>query len=187
MKFHVHTIGFAAVSLFIAAIRGEGAQPPSPPIAGPISFIGSGVSITPGSGWYRYDLPAGAGVFVPDGTLCGPIIVSDSGMLSVSVRDKLHSTLDLMAATLRAECQRLASADKQSFRREPFVTESGLRGFHVSYVQRNLRDGRATATRCHHYLVTNRDGQGVDIAYLADAERDSNVAHQMVRQSLTLQ
>jgi hypothetical protein len=174
MKLNIHTIGFVTLLLFIGAGRCEGAAWPPAPITGTVTFSGSGASLTPGEGWYRYELEAGTGVFLSDGIHCGPIIASETGMLTVSLRDKQHGTLKAMAARVRAECKRLASADGGSFRRDAFVTESGLQGLHVSYVQRSVWDGRAEATRCHHYLINNRDGRGVDIAYLADAERDSN-------------
>jgi hypothetical protein len=186
MKLNIYTIRLCTFSLLIAAARCESAHAPPPAITGTITFDGSGASLTPGDGWYRYDPPTGAGVFLRQGTACGPIIANDSGMLSVSLQDKQHSSLQSMAARIRAECDSLAAADRRSFRREAFITESGLRGLHVSYVQRSVRDGRASVTRCHHYLVINRDGRGVDVAYLADAERDSKAAHQMIRKSLSL-
>lgn len=186
MKLTIHTIGFVTLLLFIAAVRCEGAASLPPPITGTVTFSGSGASLTPGEGWYRYELPAGAGVFLTDGRHCGPVIASESGMLTVSLRDKQHGTLKAMAARVRAECKHLPSADRGSFRREAFVTGSGLQGLHVSYVQRKV-DGRTQATRCHHYLINNRDGRGVDIAYFADAERESNAAHEMIRKSLRLQ
>jgi len=170
----------------LSAARCEGAHTPPPAITGTVTFDGSGASLSPGEGWYRYEPPTGAGVFLRDGTACGPIIASESGMLSVSLRDKQHSSLESMAARVRAECDSLASADRRSFRREVFVSESGRRGLHVSYVQRSVRDGRTSATRCHHYLVINREGRGVDVAYLTDSVRDSKAAHQMIRKSLSL-
>lgn len=188
MKLNIHTIGFGMVLLFIAAVTCEGAAWLPSPITGTVSFSGSGVSLTPGEGWYRCELSAGQEVFLTDGTHCGPVIVSQSGMLTVSLRDKQHSSLESMATTMRAECDSLACADKHSFRREKFVTEGGLRGLHVSYVQRNVQpDGRVTETRCHHYLVNRADGRGVDIAYLVDSEHDSKPAHEMIRKSLHLQ
>jgi hypothetical protein len=188
MKLNIHTIGFGTLLLFIAAVTCEGAGSLPSPITGTVSFSGSGASLTPGEGWYRCELSAGQEVFLTDGTHCGPVIANESGMLTVSLRDKQHSSLESMAASMRAECDSLASADKHSFHREKFVTEGGLRGLHVSYVQRNVQpDGRVTKTRCHHYLVNRADGRGVDIAYLANSERESKSAHEMIRKSLNLQ
>ena len=187
MKLNIHTIQFLSVTILIAAARCESAHMPPPAIIGRVTFNGSGTSLSPGEGWYRYEPPAGAGLFLPEGTACGPIIASESGMLSVSLRDAQHSSLESMAAGVRRESDSLPSEDRRSFRREAFVTRSGLRGLHVSYVQHSVQDGRARATRCHHYFVINQDGRGVDIAYLADSERDSKAAHQMIRKSLSLQ
>jgi hypothetical protein len=187
MKRNTHTLQLIVIAFLVAAARSEGAQAPPPAINGTVTFDGSGASLTPGDGWFRYDPPAGAGVFLRDGTACGPILASDSGMLSVSLRDLPHSSLESMAARVRAECDSLASADRRSFHRETFVSEGGLRGLHLSYVQKTVRDGKAGATRCHHYVFLNRDGRGVDIAYLADTARDAKAAHAMIRKSLILQ
>lgn len=187
MKLNIHTIGFVTLLLFIAAIKCGGAQPSPPPITGTITFSGSGISITPGEGWYRCEPPTGAGVFFRGGIACGPTIVSESGMLSVGLMDKHYSSLESVAVQVREEYDSILSEDRHSLRREPFVTDTGLRGLHVSYVQRSVRDGRAAEVRCHHYVVTNRDGRVVDVAYLADARHDTNRAHEMIRQSLSLQ
>src|SRR4030095_3041794 len=97
-----HIIHFVSVSFLIAAVRCDGAHAPA--ITGTVTFDGAGASLTLGEGWYRYEPPSGAGVFLRDGTACGPIIASESGMLSVGLRDKQHRSLESMAAGVRAEC-----------------------------------------------------------------------------------
>ena len=184
MKQQLFIISFIVLTMFVATPKIHGDQTPPKSITGPVLFTGSGVRITLGEGWCRYEHP-GAGTFVRDGRPCGPTIVNDSGMLTVSLIDKTHSNLESIASGVRAECDSLASADKSSFRRKEFVTESGLAGLHVSYTQENVQpDGRKVVTRCNHYLVTKPDGRCIDIAYLATADRDVSSVFETIRSTL---
>lgn len=179
---HIHLL---VLALIVAAPNCYAGTSSPKLVTGAVTFGDSGASITPGEGWYFCKSPPGAVVFSRNGKACGPIIANDSGMLTVILKDKLHNNLDTMAGELRAECDSLPSADKQSFRRDAFVTDNGLPGLHVSYTQENVQpDGRKVITRCNHYLIVGPDRQGVDIVYLATANRATTSVFEMIRKTL---
>lgn len=169
---------FGLATLLIACKREN--KPLAEQSSGTVAFPDAGVSLDVGGGWKRIDVSPGPPV-------CPPTLVGEHGMVRAMLFAPERSDLEKAAGSLRSMFDANSEAVRDSFRQEEFATESGLRGLHVSYVQRSQKDGAQIEMHSHNYLVTNRAGRCVSISYLAPARNDSDVVHEMVAKSLRLQ
>jgi hypothetical protein len=148
--------------------------------SGIVVFADSGVALEVGDGWKRIDINPGPPV-------CPPTLVSEHGMVRAMLFAPDSSDVEEATSNLRSMFDANAEAVKDSFREEDFAAESGLRGVHVTYVERPQKEGQAVEMHSHNYIITNQAGRCVSISYIAPADGDSGVVHQMIRKSLRLQ
>jgi hypothetical protein len=148
--------------------------------SGTVVFPDAGVTLNVGDGWKRIDIGPGPPV-------CPPTLVSGHGMVRAMLFAPERSDLEKAASSLRSMFDGNPEAVRGSFRQGEFAADGGLRGLHVSYVQRSQKEGEVVEMHSHNYIVTNRVGRCVSISYLAPARSDSEVVHQIVRKSLRLQ
>jgi len=148
--------------------------------SGAVVFSDAGIALDVGDGWKRIDSNPGPPV-------CPPTLVSESGVIRAMLFAPDRSDLQKAASSVRSMFDSNSEAVRDSFRQEEFAAESGLRGLHVSYVQRSQKAEQTVEMHSHNYIVTNRAGRCVAISYLAPATRDSDAVHQIVRKTLKLQ
>jgi hypothetical protein len=172
---------FAAIGL-IAVMAGCGrkskeivTQP-----AGVVSFPRAGISLTLSEGWQRIDLDPGIPV-------CPPTLIGTNGMLQAMIFDANRPDPKTASSKLRASFEANSDSVKDSFSEEDFVTESGLKGVHLSYTAVSEKNGAVTKMRSHNYIVHNREGRCVAISYLTTVRTESDAVHQMIRKTLKVQ
>jgi hypothetical protein len=92
-----------------------------------------------------------------------------------------------VADGLRASFETNPKAGKHSFRRQKFVSKSGVPGICVSYLEITERNGRVSEAENNHYLVRNKADRCVVINYLAAASGDADAVSRTIRNTLALQ
>jgi hypothetical protein len=175
----VAVLALVAVTTLLVACKRE-SKSFTEQSSGVVVFADAGVALDVGDGWKRIDISAGPPV-------CPPTLVGEHGMVRAMLFAPDRSDLQKAASSLRSMFDGNAEAVRDSFRQEEFAAESGLRGLHVSYVQRSQKEGEVVEMHSHNYIVTNRAARCVSISYIAPARSDSDIVHQMVRKSLRLQ
>jgi len=146
---------------------------------GIVTFADAGVSVEVGNGWQRIDAS-------PSPAVCSPTLVGKPGMLRAMLFPPDRSDIAKASSAIRFAFDGNAEAVKDSFRQEPFSTESGVRGVQLSYAQRTEKDGRVTEMHSHNYVLTNHAGRCVSISYISTAANDSDTVQQLIRKSLKL-
>src|SRR5882724_7736127 len=148
--------------------------------AGVVPFPRAGISLTVSEGWQRIDLDPGIPV-------CPPTLIGTNGMLQAMIFDANRPDPKTASSKLRASFEANSDSAKDSFREEDFVTESGLKGVHLSYTSRPEKNGAVTEIRSHNYIVQNYEGRCVAISYLTSMRAESDAVLQMIRKTLKVQ
>lgn len=143
--------------------------------AGVVGFPRAGISLTIGEGWQRVDLDPGIPV-------CPPTLIGTNGMVQAMIFDANRPDPKAASSKLRASFESNSDSVKDSFLEEDFVTESGLKGVHLSYKSRSEKDG--AEMRSHNYIVQNREGRCVAISYITSKRVESDAVHEMIRKTL---
>lgn len=125
-------------------------------------FAKAGVSLAVGEEWQCRNASSEHGLYPPT-------LVSQAGTIRVVLLPPDRSDPSVVADGLRADFDRNPHVAKHSFRKQQFVTDSGVNGICVSYLQQaGASEGKAVED--YHYLIKNRAGRCVAINYLASAE-----------------
>jgi len=172
---------FAIISLTITLVAcNRENKDVLPQESGVVIFPNAGVSIDAGAGWKRIELSPGLPV-------CPPTLVGSAGMVRAMLFAR--GITDPQAATnaVRSMFDGDSDAVKDSYHQEDFTTDSGLKGWQISYSVRSDKNGSVTEARSHSYVVQRKDGRCVAISYLTTAKTDSDAVRQMIQKSLRLQ
>jgi hypothetical protein len=81
--------------------------------------------------------------------------------------------------------ERFATTTKaipDSFQREDFVTDSGLRGIHLSYTTWSM-DGHTPEARSHSFITHTKLGKCVSISYISSPDRESAAVLEAIRKT----
>jgi hypothetical protein len=182
------------------------------PVAGRVFFDHAGVSIDPGSRWDRYynwlGYPAchlalsGVGKF--SGNSIHASLVDEAissrgadGWTFVARRKSDASQalpeVDAAIAESRSEFQTNSRAIPSSWREDPFVSDSGLHGTRLSFVEQypsfnpGLGGTMMMTQAVHQYILTNAQQRGVMLQYVTITESASDAVRQMIEKTLRLE
>lgn len=174
-------VGFVSIGL-LAGILGcarehEKVKAPNPHTTG---FAQAGVSLVLGDEWQANDLAA-------PHSLKPPTLVSDAGVIRVILLPADRTDPEAVADGLRASFDANPKAGKHSFRRQKFVSKTGVPGICVSYLEFAERNGPVREAQNHHYLVRNKAARCVVINYQASADSEADAVSRMIRTTLALQ
>jgi hypothetical protein len=143
-------------------------------------FARAGVSLVLGDEWQAND-PATSQSLQP------PTLVSQAGVIRVILLPADRTDPEAVADGLRASFEANPKAAKHSFRRQKFVSQSGVEGICVSYLELPEKGGWVSEVQNHHYLVRNKAARCVVINYLAPADAEADPLTRTIRTTLALQ
>jgi hypothetical protein len=178
MKQFIALIAVGLLAVMAGCGRKSGGMVAQP--AGVVAFPRAGISLTLDAGWERIDADPGIPV-------CPPTLIGTNGMLQAMIFDANRPDPKTASSKLRAAFEANSDSAKDSFREEDFVTESGLKGVHLSYTSRPEKNGAVTQIRSHNYIVQNGEGRCVAISYLTTVRTESDGVHQMIQKTLKVQ
>jgi len=146
---------------------------------GRTTFTPANVSINPGKGWRSIEMPA-------DPPACSPQLSSRDGIINAVVLDSdvtdLQGAVDKLQAAFAANDQ----AVKDSFKQEPFTTDSGLAGIHISYSAHSAKDGPADV-HTHSFVSHNMYKRFFSISYITSPETESPAVIQAIQKSMRVE
>jgi hypothetical protein len=145
-----------------------------------LGFSQAGVALVLGDEWQPNDGTA-------PHSLRPPTLVSSAGVIRVMLLPVDRADPEVVANGLRAAFEANPKAAKHSFRRQQFVSKTGVQGICISYLQTSENGGRVSEVQNSHYLVRNRAARCVAINYLAAADADSDAVSRTIRNTVALQ
>jgi hypothetical protein len=136
------------------------------PTAGRVLFPLPGISIDPGEGWMR-------SYTVWPKAQCGLTLIGkgkfNGGFIIASVFSPEITNVQSAVESRRGEAEGQQGFIASSWKEEPFATESGLHGAHISYIRQYpaaFQGWTVLMTQTSHdYLVTNAQSRCVGITY----------------------
>jgi hypothetical protein len=143
-------------------------------------FAQAGVSLVLGDEWQANDPATSQG-------LQPPTLVSQAGVIRVILLPADRTDPEAVANGLRASFDANPKAGKHSFRRQKFVSKSGVDGICVSYRELPEQEGWANEVHNHHFLVRNKAARCVVINYLAPADGEDDPVSRTIRTTLALE
>jgi hypothetical protein len=155
----------------------EKVKAPNPHTTG---FAQAGVSLVLDDAWHADNLAT-------PHSLQPPTLVSEAGVIRVILLPADRTDPEAVADSLRASFDANPKAGKHTFRRQQFVSKSGVQGICVSYLELPERNGRVSEVQNHHYLVKNKAARCVAINYLAPANVEADTVSRTIRTTLALQ
>lgn len=179
----------AAITVAVAGgLTGREREAKLPPLpVGAVVFEGSGVALVPGEDWKQVR----NGPFTREPDVCLPVLESDDrfngAVIQVYSSSSGRSAPETRAASIQRSVAGQPDVIKDSIRRGDFVTANGQKGVHVSYDLKVEQNGRTGTGRTHLYIVKNRKGSVVGVAYTTVAGKDSEEVHRMIRRTPRLQ
>jgi hypothetical protein len=142
-----------------------------------VDFTPARVSIDPGEGWNVLNIP-------PDPPSCSPQLISKLGIINAVMVDSDITEVNKAAEKLQAVFSNTGKAQPDSFKQEPFTTDSGLNGIHLSYTGKSS-DGSANMRS--HSFITQRASQCVSISYITTADVESPAVLEAIRKTLRVE
>jgi len=143
-----------------------------------IYFKPAKISIDLAERWKRLDLPATPPV-------CSPRLINKGGRITAL---SLDGFTDIERATdmLQERFTMTTKAMPDSFQREDFTSDSGLRGIHLSYSTWSL-NGQTPDARSHSFVTQNRQGKCVSISYITSPDHESAAVLEAIRKTLRVE
>src|ERR1700722_12929654 len=129
---------------------------------GRTTFTPANVSIAPGKGWKVMEISA-------DPPACTPQLAGDSGLIQAMIFDADITDLQSAADKLQSSFASNEKAIPDSFKQEPFTTETGLTGIHLSYSGRASKDA-PPSMRSHTFITHNMYKRFVSVSYLTTTD-----------------
>jgi hypothetical protein len=170
-------------------LRFGGNATPGPfPTIGRVYFQKPEVSIDPGNGWMRWYVMLREPVCDPGltgiGKMNGAFI--RAGCVGVGQFTNVPSAIGDLHSQIDQEQELIES----SYNEEPFATESGMQGAHISFTRQhvapNPRSGGMTlmTPTTHYYVFTNAHSRAVVLMYLTVSGSESEEVQRMIRRTL---
>src|SRR5882724_3071999 len=143
-----------------------------------VTFKPALISVDPGEGWARLDIPA-------DPPACSPRLARKTGMINALL---LQDETDIKKAAdqLQAAFSKTGKAVADSIKQEDFSTDSGLAGIHISYTAGSTAGGPADM-RSHSFVTHNMLGKCVSISYITSPEDESPAVLEAIRKTLRVE
>jgi hypothetical protein len=146
-----------------------------------MAFEHAGMRLALGGGWDCQKADGDGGLY--PATLVGP-----TGSIRVVVLPQDRSDPAAVAEGLSRSSRANPLVARHSLQRRRFITDKGVQGLCISYLQYADREGPQTGVENSHYLFKNRAGRCVVIKYVASAwNADSTGVHRMLQTGLSLQ
>jgi hypothetical protein len=143
-----------------------------------INFKPANVSVDPGEGWKRLDVPA-------EPPVCSPRLICKAGMINALVLDDF-TDIKRAADFMQSRFATTSKVVADSFKQEDFTTDSGLNGIHLSYTA-----GSANSTtpdrRSHSFITHNMVGKCVSVSYITSPSDESVVVLEAICKSLRVE
>ena len=130
-----------------------------------VDFKPALVSIDPGEGWKRLDIPASPPV-------CTPSLISRYGMINALVLDESVTDLQKAADKLQSSFATTSKAVQDTFKQEEFTTNDGHKGIHLSYSAKSGKND-SVDLHSHSFIFQNRRGRFVSISYITSPDVES--------------
>jgi hypothetical protein len=173
-------VGFVFVGMLVSLLgcarQHQQVKAPNPRT---MEFSKAGVSLMLGEEWQANNFTSPS--------LQPPTLVSPAGVIRVVLLPPDRAEPENVADGLRASFETNPQAAKHSFRRQKFVSKTGVQCVCISYIQLTEKDGQVSEVQNRHYLLKNRGGRCVAINYLASAGIDSDPVNRMIRGTLALE
>ena len=143
-----------------------------------VTFKPANMSVDPGEGWARLNIPA-----MPP--VCSPSLAGKGGMIhAVLLEDE--TDIQKAADQLQAAFSKTGKGIPDSFKQENFSTDSGLPGIHISYSGRSKADGPPDL-RSHSFVTHNMLGKCVSISYITSPEQESPALLEAIQKTLRVE
>jgi hypothetical protein len=143
-----------------------------------VDFKPALVSIDPGDGWKRLDIPAAL-------PACSPRLVGKAGMINALLLEdftEIKKAADFMQARFASNSKVVAD----SFKQEDFTSESGLIGIHLSYTAAS-KNSATPNDRSHRFITHNRKGQCVSVSYITSPAAEATEVLQAISKTLRVE
>lgn len=154
------------------------------PTLGRVYFQKPEISIDPGSGWMRWYAVIRAPV-------CDPELIGKGKMNGAFIRAaRVGQFTNVASATGHLHSQIDQEQGLIEYKEEPFATESGMEGAHISFTRQhvspNPRSGGMTlmTPTTHYYVFTNAHSRAVVLMYLTVSGTESEEVQRMIRRTL---
>jgi hypothetical protein len=143
-----------------------------------VAFKPANMSVDPGEGWARLNIPA-----IPP--VCSPSLAGKGGMINALLLED-ETDIKKAADELQAAFSKTGKAIPDSFKQEDFSTDSGLPGIHISYTGRSKADGPPDM-RSHSFVTHNMLGKCVSISYITSPEKESPALLEAIQKTLRVE
>lgn len=143
-----------------------------------INFKPSNVSVDPGVGWKRLDLPV-------EPPVCSPSLVCKLGMINALALDDF-TDLKEAADFLQTRFSKTSNVVADSFKQEDFTTDSGSRGIHLSY-SAGSENSTTPDRRSHSFITRNMRGKCVSVSYITSPSAESAAVLEAIRKTLRVE
>lgn len=143
-----------------------------------VTFKPANMSVDPGQGWARLNIP----VMPP---VCSPSLAGKDGMINALLLED-DTDINKAAEELHAAFSKTGKAIPDSFKQENFSTDSGLPGVHISYTARSKADGPPDM-RSHSFVTHNMLGKCVSISYITSPEKESPAVLEAIQKTLRVE
>ncbi len=144
-----------------------------------VEFKPALVSVDLGEGWQVLDNPTKP-------PTCAPRLVSEVGMMSTLLLER-QTDVQKAADFLQEAIVAASRVEPNSLKQEPFTTDSGLTGIHISYLARTEKTATAPDTRSHDFVFRNRQGQCVSVNYTTSPRVESPAILEAIRKTLRVE
>lgn len=178
--------GLFALAMVVASVgcKRRSSSTPLPP--GAVVFQGAGVALLPGEHWKLHSEP-----FPKHGDICPPLLEGKGELDGIVLQVRSSATDRSLPETGATSIRKQLDGNPEvvigdSFKQEPFVTDSGLAGVHVSYDAEEEKKQGKVKSRVHVYFVQNAEGCIVKVLVREIAPHDPEPVHQMIRKTLRL-
>ena len=129
-----------------------------------ITFKPGNVSVDPGEGWKRLDIPA-------EPPVCSPCLICKAGMINALFLDDF-TDIKKAADFLQSRFATTGKVVADSFKQEEFTTDSGLSGIHLSYTAVS-KNSTTPDTRSHSFITQNMMGKCMSVSYITSPGAES--------------
>jgi hypothetical protein len=143
-----------------------------------VMFNPARMSVDPGVGWVRMDIPAAL-------PACTPRLMSKVGMINAVFLEDI-TDIKQAANQMQTSFSHTSGAVPESFKQEDFTTDSGLTGVHLSYTAKSV-NSNTPEMRSHSFITHNLTGKCVSISYITSPDVESAAVLEAIRKTLRVE